>query len=436
MNYTVHVPENFEFIDQLKQNIIENNLTMIDTKSFKIDGPKENIDSFKKFVELHYSNDIFVINNKNKANCNVKSRIVSCKKINLEKISSRTSLPSYFSATELAKIYEVPNLTGARTGIAIIELGGGYKQSDLTTYWNYLKLATIPNVYSIGINGASNQPGSDADAEVTLDIEIIGGMCPNSNIYVYFAPNTDQGFYDAINAAINNTANPVSAISISWGAPENYWSLSTMNAMNSLFQSAASKGISVCVACGDNGSSDGESTGNHADFPASSPWVLACGGTRLTCPNRIYSSASTSEIVWGTIPGNGATGGGFSTIFTRPSYQIQALVNYPNQWRGVPDVCGNADPASAWLIYLDGNFVLIGGTSAVAPMWSAYLASIKYNKFINTTLYSIYATNESVVHDITVGNNGAYSAAKNWDPASGLGSLSGTILTQELSKAE
>jgi len=262
-------------------------------------------------------------------------------------------------------------------------------------------------------------------------------MCPNSNIYVYFAPNSDQGFYDAINTAINSPTRPVSAVSISWGAPENYWSLVTLNAMNSLFETAAAKGISVCVAAGDNGSSDGEPTGNNVDFPASSPWVLACGGTRLTCPTRVYASPGTSEIVWGTIPGNGASGGGFSAVFPRPSYQTQALANYPlpspNQlMRGIPDVCGNADPATAWLIYLDGSFVLVGGTSAVSPMWSAYLASIRYDKFINTSLYSIYATNEAIVHDITIGNDGTYFAALNWDPASGLGSLSGTALTQAL----
>jgi len=349
----------------------------------------------------------------------------------IKKLKKKTNSP-FFNAKELAQIYQIENNPTKRVGIAIIELGGGYDISDLNAYWDYLGLTTKPNVYAISVDNTSNSPGSDADSEVVLDIEIVGGICPNSNIYVYFAPNTDKGFYDAINAAINSTKYPVSVVSISWGSPENYWDESTVDSMNDLFKKAASKGITVCVASGDNGSSDGEPSGNHVDFPASSPWVLACGGTRLTCPSLKYSLSNTKEIVWGTVPNNGAAGGGFSAIFERPSYQKNALENYKNNNRGVPDVCGNADPETGWIIYINGDFNVVGGTSAVAPMWAAYLASSQYSGFANDKIYQLYESDKSIVHDITVGNEGAYSAAKYWDPASGLGSPNGSVLTKLL----
>jgi len=296
----------------------------------------------------------------------------------------------------------------------------------LTQYWKYLSLKTIPNVYAISVDGISNSPGSDADGEVVLDIEVVGGILPNSNIYVYFAPNTNTGFYDAIHAAIYSTKYPVSVISISWGSAEDTWPKNTLTAFNNLFNIAAQKGITVCVASGDNGSTDGEK-GNHVDFPASSPWVLACGGTNLVCPTDVYNS-STKETAWGAV-NDGATGGGFSTIFQKPTYQQTATATYKQTGRGIPDVCGNADPQTGWIIYLNGQYQIIGGTSAVAPMWAAYLAAINCKKFVTPLLYTLYNTNKTILHDILTGNNGGYKAGKNWDPTTGLGSLNGAILT-------
>jgi len=214
--------------------------------------------------------------------------------------------------------------------------------------------------------------------------------------------------------------------------PKNLWDPSTVSAFNSLFQDAATKGVTICVASGDNGSSDGEE-GNNVDFPASSPWVLACGGTRLTCPTKVYSQPSTSEIVWGTIPNNGASGGGFSSIFPRPAYQILAAHNYSQTGRGVPDISLNADPMTGWIIYINSALQVIGGTSAVSPFWAAYLASIGYHQFLNTKLYAVYQSTPNIVHDIVVGNDGGYSAGPKWDPVSGLGSLNGSVLTPILS---
>lgn len=438
MDYIVHVPKEFQYLDDLEKYVGENDLSLAflnkKSKTFHVIGNEKSLDKFLSYLEK-YENDGVVVIGSASEKPSVKTYIKNIVPLNAEHVSKPHVNPPYFTAKEIAAIYNIAGNPTNRAGIAIIELGGGYHSSDINTYWNHLGLLTKPNVYSISVDGAFNSPGNDADAEVVLDIEVVGGICPNSNIYVYFAPNTDKGFYDAIHQAVYSTKYPVSIISISWGAPENEWSSQTMSAYNSLFQAAAQLGITICAASGDSGSSDGEASGLHVDFPSSSPWVLACGGTRLSCPDRVYD-AKTQEIVWGTIPGNGAAGGGFSNVFTRPSYQNNLLTRFLQKGRGVPDVCGDADPATGWLIYLNGSYYVIGGTSAVAPMWASYLASIGFNKFLNPILYSLYSTNKIIVHDIVIGNEGAYSAIIGWDPASGLGSPNGNFLTKVLKSNE
>jgi kumamolisin len=269
------------------------------------------------------------------------------------------SIGPYFYANKMSSIYQLSTppavlSKGGRVNIAIISLGGGFKSSDLKRYWASENLgATTPSVYSVSVGGATNSPGHSADIENLLDIQVAGSVCPYSNIYVFFAPNSEKGFYDAVYAAVYNAV-PFSVISISWGAPEVYWPSASIKAMNNLFQAAAAKGITVCVAAGDNGSSDGTSTIN-VDFPASSPFVLSCGGTRLVCPTNVYSSSSTRETTWGGNNTHGATGGGFSRIFPRPSYQTAATASTSaaptsGRGRGVPDVSGNADPLTGWII--------------------------------------------------------------------------------------
>ena len=90
------------------------------------------------------------------------------------------------------------------------------------------------------------------------------------------------------------------------------------------------------------------------------------------CPNRVYDT-DTKETVWGSIKSKteGGTGGGYSNVFPKPSYQNSAIPSNQTR-RGVPDVAGDADPSTGWSIYLDGQYQVIGGTSAVAPMWAAY----------------------------------------------------------------
>src|SRR4029077_3438103 len=173
---------------------------------------------------------------------------------------------------------------GAGQCIAIIELGGGYRTADLRAYFKSVNLK-MPKVTAIGVDGGKNAPTGDpnsADGEVALDIEVAGAVAPGAKIAVYFAPNTDRGFLDAITTAVHDKKRKPSVISISWGAAEANWTAQAMQSFDQAFQAAAVMGVTVCCASGDNGSPDGEQDGkNHVDFPASSPFALGCGGTRL-----------------------------------------------------------------------------------------------------------------------------------------------------------
>jgi kumamolisin len=260
-------------------------------------------------------------------------------------------------------------------------------------------------------------------------------VAPGATIAVYFAPNTSQGFQDALTTAIHDATNKPSVISISWGSAESTWTAQAMTAFDSAAQDAAALGITICAASGDNGSSDGVNDGaNHVDFPASSPHILACGGTSL----QSAGGEITSETVWNDGEQGGAGGGGYSNQFPLPAWQASANIQPPDGGgRGVPDVSGNADPDTGYNILVDGQSLVIGGTSAVAPLWSGLIALLneKLGKplgFLQPAIYGL-PQSASAFHDITSGSNGAFSAGPGWDAASGLGSPSGEDLLQALS---
>jgi len=340
---------------------------------------------------------------------------------------------------EVGQIYAFPAAgSGATTPcVGILELGGGYTTSDINTFFQQAGLPA-PTVVAVPVDGAINSPsgGAGADVEVTLDIEVVGAVAPGVRIAVYFAPNTDQGFYDALTTAIHDTTNQPSVISISWGGPESSWTPQAMTQMEQALQDAAAVGITVTVASGDSGSSDGVGDGlAHVDFPASAPHALGCGGTRLTATG----ATREREVVWNE--GGGATGGGVSVQFPLPSYQSSARVPVSanpggKAGRGVPDVAGNADPATGYAIYVGGQTQGVGGTSAVAPLWAGLTALLnehlgKPAGFVNPQLYALLGT--SSFHQITSGNNGAYSAGPGWNACCGLGSPEGQNLVTSLS---
>src|SRR5271168_3014705 len=248
-----------------------------------------------------------------------------------------------FTPLQLASLYGFPPGTGQGECVGIIELGGGERMADLSAYFSALSISPGPKVTAVSVDHGKNHPTGDPngpDGEVMLDIEVVGAIAPQANIAVYFAPNTDAGFLDAITTAIHDTTNKPSVISISWGGPESSWTQQSLTAFDSAFQAAATMGITVCVASGDNGSSDGASDGgNHVDFPASSPHALACGGTSL----RGSGTTITSESVWNDGAQGGASGGGISAVFALPSWQdglgvaASAGGSQPLTMRGVPD---------------------------------------------------------------------------------------------------
>ncbi|MFD7160200.1 protease pro-enzyme activation domain-containing protein [Kribbella sp. NPDC059898] len=345
-----------------------------------------------------------------------------------------------FTPDQVGSLYNFPAQTdGTGQTIAIIELGGGFKRADLSTYFTGLKIPE-PQVSAVEVDGGKNAPTGDpssADGEVMLDIEVAGALAPGAKQLVYFAPNTDQGFLDAVSTAVHATPTPT-VVSISWGQSEDQWTAQARTAMDQAFADAAALGVTVCAASGDNGSADGQTDGaQHADFPASSPHALACGGTHLEgVPPKI-----TSETVWNT-PGGGATGGGVSDTFPVPAYQSTAGV--PTRagggtGRGVPDVAGDADPATGYNILVDGHRMVVGGTSAVAPLWAALLTRLAQATghslgLIHTQLYQGVRAGavQPGFHDITTGTNGAYQATPGWDACTGLGAPDGTALLKAL----
>jgi kumamolisin len=394
-----------------------------------------------------------------------------------------------YPPNQVASIYNFPaSTTGAGQTVAVIELGGGFTQSDLDTYFGSLGLAT-PSITAVSVDGAANNPGdtSGASVEVNLDIDVIGAAAPGAAQLVYFAPNNgDRGFVDAISAAAEASPAPI-AISISWGQSEDSWTSQGMAAMNQAMSDAAALGITVCAAAGDNGSSDGVNDGKvHVDFPASSPYALGCGGTKLLADPA--TGVVSSEVVWNELASNeGAGGGGVSDQFALPTWQATAGVparasaqpaaspaaaanpagaadaagaapgvgadaagsqhrrrHHPpggggSGGRGVPDVAGNADPVTGYQVYSGGQAQVVGGTSAVAPLWSALVARLaqasgKRFGLLQPLVYAGVSPGSDVAgfRDITSGNNGAYAAGPGWDACTGLGVPDGTALLTRL----
>jgi len=302
-----------------------------------------------------------------------------------------------------------------------------------------------PQVTAVSVDGGENSPtgnANSADGEVELDIEVAGAIAPGAKQKIFFAPNSDQGFIDAVTSAIHDA--DVTLISISWGQAESNFTTQSLTAFNQAFQEAGTMGKTVFVAAGDNGSSDGETDGkNHVDFPSSSPFAVACGGTTLQASSG--NSSIVSETVWNEqSQGEGATGGGVSDFFPKPDYQSQASVPPPQTrggGRGVPDVAGDADPVTGYNVLVDGAKSVVGGTSAVAPLYAGLFALInellvKQGKPRAGDVHRALYQNPQAFRDITSGNNGAFSAAPGWDATTGLGSPNGIQIADALTGSQ
>ena len=337
-------------------------------------------------------------------------------------------------------------LDGSGQCIGIIELGGGFNNSDLQIYFHEIGVKP-PKVVAVSVDHAGNRPtkqGAD-DGEVMLDIEVAGAVAPKANIAVYFAPNQGNGFFDAINAAVHDSERKPSVISISWGGPEDPAETQTIQAFHEVFVEAAALGITICVAAGDHGTADLDGAhwdGKiHVDHPAVDDLVLACGGTQVD---------NGKDVVWndgtpfGNIPGGGgwATGGGVSETIGLPLYQKSAKVPLSlatgKAGRGVPDI---AMSATDYFTRVQGSEGASGGTSAVAPLMASLVALLNQAKsknvgFLNPFLYANVA--KGIVKDVTDGTNAidktvkGYDAGPGWDACTGLGTPDGTLILNSL----
>ena len=335
----------------------------------------------------------------------------------------------------VTRLYGFPAGDGHGETIAIIELGGGVSAADTKAAFHTMGLSA-PKVLTILVDGATATPGNDpnSDGEVALDVQVAGAGAPKATLAVYFAPNTDQGFVDAISQAAHDTTRKPSVMSISWGGPESGWTAQAVTAMTSAFQDAVDLGVSVFAASGDGLATDGQADGRaHVDFPASSPLVVGCGGTRLAS-----ATSPVGETVWNS--NGGGTGGGVSALFPAPAYQAHvhlpaSAVHGAAKGRGVPDVSGDADPDTGYRVVVDGKVEVIGGTSAVAPLWAGLFALINAAAAEpvgqpHATLYGHPAAFNDVRHGDNRSGKIGYAAAAGWDACTGLGSPKGQAVAE------
>jgi kumamolisin len=315
--------------------------------------------------------------------------------------------------------------------IAIVELGGGWVQSDMASFFKSVG-QPVPSITDVSVDGTKNTPNQsgsagEADYEVALDIQVSGASYyaatgKAATIRMYWSQ-------DIASAVTKAASDGCDVCSISWGADEAEWGTAGAQQMETAAQSAVAAGMVVFAASGDNDSGDGGSTPANVDCPSSCPHIVGCGGTYKT---------TTEETVWNDNPdqtdGEG-TGGGYSTIFPVQSFQIGAPPAPANSKYGtgrmVPDVSGDADPNTGYDIFVHGSSNVVGGTSAVAPLYAGLFAAFGTKLgFATPTLWK----NQKAFNDITVGGNGYYNAAVGPDPCSGIGSPIGASIAALFAK--
>jgi kumamolisin len=366
---------------------------------------------------------------------------------------------------QLASHYSFPAGDGSGQTVAIAEFGGGYFADDLQTFCAR-QGTPVPKVSAVGVNGTpvltlaqiqqlpqqQRQQQLDDSVEVNMDVQIVAGLAPGAEQIVYFSSFDEQGWVDLLGEVIAGRPAPAVALSISWGLAEDApdWSAAARSAIDERLRAAAALGITVCVAAGDDGSADQISDGRaHVDFPASSPHALAVGGTMLT---------GGTDVVWWESPGErtgsggGATGGGVSVVFPRPSWQdvrIASLNAGAIDGRVIPDIAALAGPPFYDLIFI-GQDQPNGGTSAATPLWAALIALLAASsdrpwkpRFLAPLLYAAAAPGGGIAGavgctDVTSGDNTSstlgrgYSAGPGFDAVSGWGVPNGSALLHAL----
>jgi kumamolisin len=372
---------------------------------------------------------------------------------------------------DLAKAYAFPpTLNGKGQTIGLIEFGGGFREGDIQQFCAHLKVPT-PQIAVVNVGDGKNQPASlksvhqfldvisgsvalaageqdkasfiaaQCTAEVTMDIEIAAALAPESRIVVYFAAVDKQGLYHALNYAVHDEHNRPDVISVSWSVPEQSLSRSEIESIEGVLREAAALGITVCASSGDAGALNGSTDGKPSvNYPASSPYCLACGGTS----GKMNLEGISDEVVWNAMHYgiHGASGGGVSEKFQVPAWQAAARVPVGpagKAGRGVPDVAGLADPRHGCELLLAGRSFASAGTSAVAPMWAALVARLnqalgKRCGHLHPHIYEIGEKRRAALRPVLKGNNGVYHAGEGWNACTGYGTPRGDELLAHLKK--
>lgn len=323
-------------------------------------------------------------------------------------VRARASDAGPWAVPELCAAYDWP--TGLAGGglIAIVELGGGWTTSDMTAYFASIH-QPVPQIVDVSVDGTRNTPGGEADGEVALDIQVAAAAYyaatgKVATIRVYWARDIALAVREAVRDGCD-------VCSISWGADEADWGTAAARGMEQAAIEATAAGMVVLAASGDNDSSDGGPSPANIDLPAGCPHVIGCGGTLKT---------RKLEVVWNSAPGSPSgdgTGGGYSGLFPMPAWQ-RAAGAPQGPGRMVPDVAAVADPSTGYEIYYGGSTQVVGGTSAVAPLYAGLLAAAgKKLGFISEKLWQ----RGGDFGDIAVGDNGMYHAKVGPDPCTGLG---------------
>jgi len=340
--------------------------------------------------------------------------------------------------TEIARLYGIPldqDVTSQCVGI--IALGGGYRPTDLSTALARMGRAP-PIVVDHPVGGVTNQwsDGSKSDEEIALDLQVLAGLMPGARIVVYFAANTSAALAEAIHEAVLDETNRPQVLSISWGSPEKYWTSQTRAAVQAALADAVTRKVTVVAASGDELATSGVSDGKaHVWFPASSPYVLGCGGTAIT----LGAVGIVSESVWND--GSVGTGGGISDVYPVPDYQsalpIPTSVSTGAPGRGVPDIAALASASPGYRIVLDGKEMVKDGTSAATPLWAALIAMANARRGAPVGLVhpQLYAA-PGLLRPIITGDNRAhgvgYAATAGWNACAGLGVPRGAAIIDAL----
>jgi kumamolisin len=364
---------------------------------------------------------------------------------------------SFLIPSELASHYNFPPGDGSGQAVGLLEFGGGYFENDLKHFCTMAKVPGLPQVVTVSTDGTPTNSNDPADGEVMLDVEVVAGACPKAKIVVYFAHFTEQGWVTILDAAIHDAKNDPGVLSVSWGFAEDklIWTQQAMTQINESLKEAAAIGVTVCIASGDDGSCGAVTDDGHAhvNFPASSPYVLAVGGTTVT-----GKGVNQPDIVWKEGSGiratnGGSTGGGVSAQFPRPSWQKSVKIKSVNPGamlgRCLPDIAANADwNASPYLLVVNGSAQPNGGTSAATPLLASLLTRINEKRppkkrvgYVTPILYKGRGTGATIgasgCTDVLKGNNttarvGGYAAEKGYDAVSGWGTPDGQKLAKVL----